>query len=285
LSELLAEHLGLAYDQTPVIADLSLHLPSGRITALVGPNGCGKSTLLRGLARLLVPRRGGVYLDNASIFELSTKGLARRLAILPQGPVAPEGLTVRELVAQGRYPHQRWFQQWREEDERVTRHALALTSMVELAARPVDALSGGQRQRAWIAMALAQETEVLLLDEPTTFLDMAHQLEVLHLLQRLNQEEGRTIVMVLHDINHAARYADHIVAMAGGRVVTSGTPCEVVTPQMLRAVFGVEAHTMLDPERGVPLCIPYGLCPAAKPGAPEFQCPLSAAIPTASRRG
>jgi len=260
VSELRTDHLSLGYDRTTVIDDLDLRLPGGRITALVGPNGCGKSTLLRGLARLLAPRSGTVYLDNASILKLPTKELARRLGILPQGPVAPEGLTVRELVAQGRYPHQKRFQQWREEDERATAHALAMTSMAELAERPVDQLSGGQRQRAWIAMALAQETKILLLDEPTTFLDMAHQLEVLHLLQQLNREENRTIVMVLHDLNHAARYADHIVALSAGKVITSGAPREVVTPQMVHTVFGVEAHIMSDPKSGVPLCIPYGLC-------------------------
>lgn len=265
MSELRAECLSLAYDETAVIADLDLSIPSGRITALVGPNGCGKSTLLRGFARLLPPRGGAVYLDGAAIFRLPTKEVARRLGILPQGPVAPEALTVRELVAQGRFPHQRWFQQWSAEDEWATERALTITGMTELAARPVDELSGGQRQRAWIAMTLAQDTEVLLLDEPTTFLDLAHQLEVLQLLDRLNEEEGRTIVMVLHDLNHAARHAHHMVAMRDGQVVMTGPPEVVMRPDMLRAVFAVEADVIPDPRTGAPLCIPYGLC---DPGAP-----------------
>ncbi len=267
MSELRTERLTLAYEDAPVIADLDLLVPSGRITALVGPNGCGKSTLLRGLARLLRPRGGAVYLDNASIFGMSTKELARRLGILPQGPVAPEGLAVRELVAQGRYPHQKWLQQWREEDERATKRALSITGMEELADRHVDALSGGQRQRAWIAMTLAQETEVLLLDEPTTFLDMGHQIEVLHLLERLNREEGRTIVMVLHDLNAASRHAHRIIAMSEGRVCMAGTPREVVTREMLREVFGVEARMVPDPETGAPLCIPYALRADLDPAA------------------
>lgn len=278
MSDLRTERLTLAYEDDPVVAGLDLLIPSGRITALVGPNGCGKSTLLRGLARLLRPRGGTVYLDGASIFTMPTKELARRLGILPQGPVAPEGLTVRELVAQGRHPHQKWFQQWREEDERATERALSITGMEDLADRPVDALSGGQRQRAWIAMTLAQDTEVLLLDEPTTFLDMAHQMEVLQLLERLNREEGRTIVMVLHDLNAASRYADHVVAISEGRVRAAGTPREVVTREMLREVFGVEARMVPDPETGAPLCIPYAvradlhLDARNRPAAVEDRC-------------
>jgi ABC-type cobalamin/Fe3+-siderophores transport system ATPase subunit len=184
----------------------------------------------------------------------------RRLGILPQAPVAPEGLTVRELVAQGRYPHQSWLQQWRVEDEAAVNRALTITGMAGLAERPADALSGGQRQRAWIAMTLAQETELLLLDEPTTFLDLAHQLEILHLLERLNQEEGRTVVMVVHDLNHASRHARHIIALREGRIAAAGRPAEVITPTILRSVFGVEADIVPDPRTGAPLCIPYGLC-------------------------
>jgi len=254
--------LTLAYDQTRIIEALTLHLPAKGITALVGPNGCGKSTLLRGLARLLKPKDGAVYLNGQSISALPTKELAKQLGILPQAPLAPEGITVRELVAQGRYPHQRWFEQWSEEDERITEWALALTHMHPLAAQPVDALSGGQRQRAWIAMALAQNTRILLLDEPTTFLDIAHQIEILQLLQRLNREEGRTIVMVLHDLNLAARYADHIVAMSVGSVIASGPPMHVLTTEMVRTVFNVEADIVIDPRTGAPLCIPYGLKPS-----------------------
>jgi iron complex transport system ATP-binding protein len=258
-TSLSTQNLALAYDEITIIADLTVSIPHGQITALVGPNGSGKSTLLRGLARLLKPRRGVVLLAGRAIHTLPTRELAKRLGILPQAPVAPEGLTVRELVAQGRYPHQSWLQQWRSEDEAAVNRALAITSMTELAERPADELSGGQRQRAWIAMTLAQETELLLLDEPTTFLDLAHQLEVLHLLERLNQEEGRTVVMVVHDLNHATRHAHHIIALRGGEIAAAGRPAEVVTPAMLREVFGVEADIVLDPRTGAPLCMPYGL--------------------------
>jgi iron complex transport system ATP-binding protein len=259
MSTLTTQNLTLAYDQATIIDGMDLHIPSGQITALVGPNGCGKSTLLRGIARLLAPKGGAAYLDGKAIHRMPTRDLAKQLGILPQSPVAPEGLTVRELVAQGRYPHQSWFQQWAAADETAVLTALALTGMTELADRPVDALSGGQRQRAWIAMTLAQETAVILLDEPTTFLDLAHQIEVLHLLERLNREEGRTIVMVVHDMNHATRHATHLIALRGGAVVAAGPPNAVVTPDLLRAVFGVAADVLPDPRTGVPLCIPYGL--------------------------
>jgi len=256
---LTTEQLSLSYDAVRIIEGLDLEIPRGRITALVGPNGCGKSTLLRGLARLLKPKNGTVLLDGTAIHRVPTKELAKQLGILPQSPTAPEGLTVRELVAQGRYPHQRWFQQWSAEDEQAANKALQITGMTTMADRPVDALSGGQRQRAWIAMTLAQETSILLLDEPTTFLDMAHQIEVLHLLEHLNRDEARTVVMVVHDLNHAARYAHHIVAMSAGQIVAKGAPDVVITPAVVRRVFGVEAEIVLDPRTGTPLCIPYGL--------------------------
>lgn len=259
MSSLHTEQLTLAYDQAVIIAAMDVAIPSGQITALVGPNGCGKSTLLRGLARLLAPRGGAAYLDGKAIHQLPTRELARQLGILPQSPVAPEGLTVRELVAQGRYPHQSWFQQWAADDEAAVLKALELTGMAALAERPVDALSGGQRQRAWIAMTLAQATPVILLDEPTTFLDLSHQIEVLQLLERLNREEGRTIVMVVHDLNHATRHASHLVALKAGAVAAAGPPAEVVTPALLREVFGVEGAVIPDPRSGVPLCIAYGL--------------------------
>ncbi len=249
----------LGYDEAPVIRDLTVEVPAGRITSVIGPNGCGKSTLLRSLARLLKPRGGAVYLDGEAIFNLSTREVARRLGILPQGPTAPEGLTVRELAAQGRYPHQSWLRQWSKEDERAVEKALETTGVTEVADRPLETLSGGQRQRAWISMALAQETETLLLDEPTTFLDMAHQLEVLQLLSRLNHEEGRTILMVLHDLNNAARYSHHVIVLSEGRIFDTGPPEEVVTPGLLREVFHVEADIVADPRTGVPLCIPHGL--------------------------
>ncbi|OAN36330.1 ABC transporter [Chloroflexus islandicus] len=263
---LTTKQLTLAYDHSVIINSMDIAIPAGQITALVGPNGCGKSTLLRGLARLLRPRHGVALLDGRSIHHLPTRELAKRLGILPQSPVAPEGLTVRELVAQGRYPHQSWFQQWSTDDETAVQRALELTGMVELAERPVDALSGGQRQRAWIAMTLAQATPVILLDEPTTFLDLAHQVEVLQLLERLNRAEGRTIVMVVHDLNHATRYAHHLIALKAGAVVAAGPPAAIVTPELLRMVFGVEAAVVPDPRTGAPLCITYGLAEPALAG-------------------
>jgi len=257
-NQLEAQRLTLAYDSAPIILDLNLVIPTGKITVLVGANGCGKSTLLRGLARLLKPRGGTVYLDGTSIFQLSTKALAKRLGILPQGPTAPEGLTVRDLVAQGRYPYQNWFQQWSKEDEFLVEEALITTEMTQLADRALDSLSGGQRQRAWIAMALAQDTDILLLDEPTTFLDLAHQVEVLDLLYELHEQKGRTIVMVLHDLNLACRYADHLVAMRQGQIYAQGTPAEVMTEGTVREVFGLECRVVADPLAGTPMCVPMG---------------------------
>ena len=259
MSKLRTEKVTLSYGEAAVIENLTVEVPEGRITSVVGPNGCGKSTLLRSLARLMKPRGGAIYLDGDAIANLPTREVARRLGILPQSPVAPEGLTVRELAVQGRYPHQSWLRQWSKEDERAVEKALETTGVAELADRPLDTLSGGQRQRAWISMALAQETETLLLDEPTTFLDMAHQLEVLQLLERLNREEGRTILMVLHDLNNASRYSHHVIAISGGKVHDAGSPGEVVTPELLREVFHVEADIVADPRTGIPLCIPHGL--------------------------
>lgn len=250
--------LTLAYDQAIIIEELDLAIPTGKITALVGPNGCGKSTLLKGLGRLIKPRSGVVYLDGQSIAQQSTKAIARQLGLLPQSPVAPEGLTVRELAAQGRYPYQSWLQQWSKADERAVEEALAITEMTELGNRSLDTLSGGQRQRAWIAMTLAQDTDILLLDEPTTFLDLAHQIEVLDLLYELNQTQGRTIVMVLHDLNHACRYADYLIAMRDSCIYAQGTPTEVMTERMVRNVFGIDSRIISDPVVGTPLCIPMG---------------------------
>ena len=258
-SQLRTESLVLGYDETVVIKELSTGVPAGEITSVVGPNGCGKSTLLKSLARLMKPRGGTVYLDGEAIFKRPTGEVAKKLGILPQNPEAPEGLTVRELAAQGRYPHQSWFSQWSKGDERAVEKALETTGVTEFADRPLDTLSGGQRQRAWISMALAQETETLLLDEPTTFLDMAHQLEVLQLLDRLNREEDRTILMVLHDLNNAARYSHHMIALSDGEVFAAGTPVDVMTGELLREVFSVEAEIIPDPRTGIPLCIPYGL--------------------------
>lgn len=257
-SALTTRKLTLAYEDTQIIADLNLAIPGGKLTVLVGPNGCGKSTLLRGLARLLKPRTGMVYLEGTAIHRLPTREVAKRLGILPQGPVAPEGLTVRDLVAQGRYPHQGWLQQWSQEDERMTQDALLTTGMLEFAQRSLDSLSGGQRQRAWIAMALAQNTKILLLDEPTTFLDLAHQIELLDLLHDLNRNQGRTIVMVLHDLNQACRYADHLIAIHQGQVYAQGEPEQVMTTELVKVVFGLEARIIADPITGTPLCIPMG---------------------------
>lgn len=250
-----AENLSLSYDTTPIVQSLDLETPSGRITALIGPNGCGKSTLLRGLARLLKPKVGSVLLKGHAIQTIPTKQLAKELGILPQSPAAPEGITVRELVAQGRYPHQDWFQQWSHADEDALQKALTLTSLTSLADRTIDTLSGGQRQRAWIAMALAQDTDVLLLDEPTTYLDLAHQLEILELLVKLNQE-GKTIIMVLHDLNHAAHFADHLIVLADGQLIAQGTSHEVITEKIVRDVFGVESQVIAHPTTNKPLCLP-----------------------------
>ncbi|MFE7276681.1 ABC transporter ATP-binding protein [Streptomyces sp. NPDC057623] len=254
--DLRAEGLRLAYDERVVVEDLDLAVPSGRITVIVGANACGKSTLLRALARLLRPEGGSVHLDGRSIHSVPTRALAQRLGILPQAPVAPEGLTVIDLVGRGRSPHQTWWRQWSSADEQAVRDALRATSMDDLADRAVDELSGGQRQRAWIAMAVAQGTPVMLLDEPTTYLDLAHQIDVLDLITDLNRQQGRTVVMVLHDLNQACRYADHIVAMKAGRVVGEGTPSEVVTAAMVREVFGLRCVVGEDPVSGTPMVVP-----------------------------
>lgn len=254
--DLRADGLQLGYDDRVVVDGLSLTIPPKQITVIVGANACGKSTLLRGLARLLKPRDGAVLLDGSDIHRLPTKEVATRLGILPQEPLAPEGITVEDLVARGRHPHQRWFRQFSQDDEDAVDAALAATGTVELADRTIDELSGGQKQRVWIALTLAQGTPLMLLDEPTTFLDLAHQVEVLDLLTDLNRDEDRTIVIVLHDLNLACRYADHLVAMRDGSIVAEGTPKEVVTATMVEEVFGLEAQVIDDPLTGTPLVIP-----------------------------
>jgi iron complex transport system ATP-binding protein len=253
---LAAEHVRLAYDDRVVVDDLDLELTEGSFTAIVGPNGCGKSTLLRALGRLLRPTAGQVLLDGRAISRTPTREVAKVLGLLPQTPVAPEGLTVGDLVARGRHPHQTWLRQWSRDDEAVVAEALAWTDMAGLADRPVDALSGGQRQRAWISMALAQGTDLLLLDEPTTYLDLSHQIDVLELVGRLHAERGRTVVVVLHDLNLAARYAKRLVAMKDGALVASGTPDEVLTEQLLADVFDLEARVVPDPVTGTPMVVP-----------------------------
>ncbi|WP_289137991.1 ABC transporter ATP-binding protein [uncultured Brevibacillus sp.] len=259
MERLYTQKLDIGYGELSIVKDLNISIPSGKITALVGANGSGKSTILKTLARIMKPTGGQVFLDGKSIHQQSTKDVAKQLAILPQNPTAPDGLTVSELVTYGRFPHQKGFGSLTKEDKEIVQWAIAMTGMIDFYDRPVDQLSGGQRQRAWIAMALAQGTDILFLDEPTTFLDMAHQLEVLKLLQKLNEEEKRTIVMVVHDLNHATRYAQHMVAISRGTVVAEGSPTEVMTPDMLRKVFNIEADILHDPRTGVPLCLPFEL--------------------------
>ncbi|GIG87186.1 ABC transporter ATP-binding protein [Plantactinospora endophytica] len=254
--ELRADGLRLAYGDRVVVDGLDLVVPAGRISVIVGANACGKSTLLRALARLLNPTAGSVRLDGRAIHSLPTRQVARQVGILPQAPVAPEGLTVLDLVSRGRSPHQTWWRQWSPEDERAVAEALAATGVTELADRPVDELSGGQRQRAWIAMAVAQQTPVLLLDEPTTFLDLSHQIDVLDLVVDLNRRDRRTVVMVLHDLNQACRYADHVIAMKGGRIVAQGAPANVITAELVGEVFDVRCEVSVDPLTGTPMVIP-----------------------------
>lgn len=256
---LAARDLRAGYGARAVLDGVSLEIPRGGITALVGPNGSGKSTLLKALARLLAPTRGAVLLEGEAIASLPTAAVARRLAILPQAPVAPAALTVRELVEQGRYPHVGALRMLRRQDHDAVREALALTGLEPFAHRALDALSGGERQRAWIALALAQDTPVLLLDEPTTFLDVGHQMEVLGLVERLERERGLTVVMVLHDLNQAARHADRMVVLQAGRVVADGPPSEVFEPGMLARVFRIEARVLVDPVTGGRLCVPCGI--------------------------
>ena len=255
---LVVEDVVLGYGDRIVIDGLDLVVQPGRMTAIVGPNACGKSTLLRSVSRLLRPRAGHVLLDGRSVHRVPAKELARTLGLLPQSPIAPDGITVADLVGRGRHPHQGVFSRWRAEDDVAVAEALEATGTIGLADRPVDDLSGGQRQRVWIAMALAQQTELLLLDEPTTFLDVRHQVEVLDLLTDMNRTRGTTTVMVLHDLNMAARYADHLVAMVDGRVHVAGPPGEVLTEECVRTVFGLEARVIVDPTSGTPLMLPIG---------------------------
>jgi len=277
-ASLRAEGVTLGYDGIDIVHGLDVAIPDGRITVIVGANACGKSTLLRGLARLLRPRGGVVLLDGQAISRLPTREVATRLGILPQQPIAPDGITVAELVARGRHPHQRWFRQWSTDDEVAVEAALIATGVSALAGRTVDELSGGQRQRVWIALALAQGTPLLLLDEPTTYLDIAHQVEVLDLLARLNEEDGRTIVLVLHDLNLACRYADRLIAMRAGCVAAEGAPADVVTPELVADVFDLECHVMPDPLTGTPLVLPV---PARRRSSTERNPCLETTTPLA----
>ncbi|WP_333812759.1 ABC transporter ATP-binding protein [Timonella senegalensis] len=254
---LVAENVTLGYDGRTIVENLSLDVPAGKITVLVGPNACGKSTLLKGYSRLLAPTSGAVLLDGADINSLPSTQVARQLGLLPQTPIAPDSITVSDLVSRGRYPHQSWLRRSTAQDDQIVDDSLAAAGVLALAGRRVDELSGGQRQRVWIAMALAQQTDVLLLDEPTTYLDIAYQLEVLDLLMDLNRTRGTTIVMVLHELSLACRYADHLVAMHAGRIVAAGAPSDVVTADLVREVFGVEALVVPDPIAGTPSVVPF----------------------------
>lgn len=250
--------LTLGYDKSIVIEELDLAIPKGTVTVLIGSNGCGKSTLLRALARLLKPISGEIFLADELLSHIPGSEVAKRLSILPQGPNAPEEITVYQLVKQGRYPYQSWFRSWSEDDERMVERALAATGLSSLRYRPLQNLSGGQRQRAWIALILAQNTDIILLDEPTTYLDLSHQIEVLELLQEQNETANKTIVMVLHDLYLACRYADHLVTLKNGQIYAQGKPQDIVTTDMVRAVFGLDCHIIQDPITDTPICIPHG---------------------------
>ncbi|MFT4299177.1 MAG: ABC transporter ATP-binding protein [Aeromicrobium sp.] len=257
-TELIACGVSSGYGRTTIVRDVDLVLPPGRITSIIGPNGCGKSTLLRTLVRLLPASTGEITLDGRPVTSMRLRELAQSVALLPQNPTAPEGLTVRDLVMRGRQPHQPWYRPWSREDDSIVTEALADTGLSDLAERDLDELSGGQRQRAWIAMALAQRTNLLVLDEPTTHLDLAHAVEVLDLVVDLRRSSGRTVVMVVHDLSLAARYSDHLVVMKRGRVYAEGPPAEVLTSELLDDVFGLNARVFADPEDGHPTVAPVG---------------------------
>ncbi|MFC4950491.1 ABC transporter ATP-binding protein [Pseudonocardia sp. GCM10023141] len=260
------EDLTLSYDQRTVVHELSVKIPDTGFTVIVGPNACGKSTLLKALARILKPVSGAVYLDHQLIESYSTKEVARRIGLLPQTSIAPSGITVGGLVSRGRYPHQRLLRQWSPQDESAVSAALELTNTADLAERFVDELSGGQRQRVWLAMVLAQETQVLLLDEPTTYLDIAHQIEVLDLCAELHEERGRTLVAVLHDLNQACRYATHLIVMREGRVLSEGPPEVIVDAELVQETFGIACRVVPDPESGTPMVVPRW---RGRPDAPQ----------------
>lgn len=253
------QSLDISYDDVLIVEELNLGIPAGKITSIIGPNGCGKSTILKAIGRILKSKAGVVYLNGQDISQLATKEVAKKMAILPQTPTAPSGLTVGELIAYGRFPHQKGFGKLTEEDKQIVTWALSVTKLSEFELREVDSLSGGQRQRVWIAMALAQQTELILLDEPTTYLDLAHQLEVLELLQELNQSQGCTIAMVLHDLNLAARFSDYMVAISKGKVICHGAPAEVLLPEVLREAFHIDAQIIIEPRTQRPLCLTYEL--------------------------
>ncbi len=249
--------LTVRYGDKSIIENMNAHIPKGEVTVIIGANGCGKSTLLKSIARILKPHRGDIFIDGANIKSVSSNEIARKMAVLPQSPKAPLGLKVKELVAYGRFPHKKGFGALNKEDFEMIEHALATAGMLEYKERNLEDLSGGQRQRAWIAMSLCQNTEAMLLDEPTTYLDLAHQLDVLSLLSKLNKEQGRTIVMVLHELNNAARFADCMIGMKQGQIVAQGTPEQVMTKENMRIIYGIDAHIIIDPRTGKPIYTSY----------------------------
>ncbi|WP_313339801.1 ABC transporter ATP-binding protein [Sedimentibacter sp.] len=259
MNSIITENLAVAYENNLVVENLDIQIPRGKITTIIGSNGCGKSTVLKAVGRILKPKGGMVYLNGEDIQRLTTKEIAQKMAILPQSPQAPAGLTVGELIAYGRFPHQRGFGKLNTEDKKIIQWALEVTKLTEHETKAVDNLSGGQRQRVWIAMALAQQTDLILLDEPTTYLDLSYQLEVLELLYKLNREQGCTIVMVLHDLNMAARFADYMIAIRCGKIISHGTPQQVMTPQVLKETFNIDAEIVKEPRTGRPACIFYDL--------------------------
>lgn len=259
MARLYTNDLSIGYGDQLIVKELSIKIPDKKITTIIGSNGCGKSTLLKAITRIISPQSGTVILDGENISKENTKLLAKKMAILPQTPESASGLTVGELVSYGRFPYQNGFGRLTKRDIEVIDWALEVTGTIDYKYRPVDALSGGQRQRVWIAMAVAQETDIIFLDEPTTYLDMAHQLEVLELLQRLNTEQGRTVVMVLHDLNQAARFADYLIALKDGEIVKAGNGEEVIHSDVLKKVFQIDAQIGRDPRTNKPMCITYNL--------------------------
>lgn len=251
--------LDVAYEQKYIIKNMNLEIPMGKITMIIGSNGCGKSTLLKIIARILTPRKGEIKLNGLSIKEQAPKEIAKKMAVLPQSPTVPSGLLVKELVAYGRFPYQSALGGLKQEDMDMVNWAMEVTGIADFANRAVDSLSGGQRQRAWIAMALAQETDILVLDEPTTYLDMAHQLEILLLLQKLNREQNRTIVMVLHELNNATKFADYIVGVKEGNVVFKGKPLDVITQENLKTLYGIDAKLQVDETNQYPICVDFDI--------------------------
>jgi len=257
-ARLRGDSLTLGYGKKVVADNLSVAIPDGHFTAIIGPNGCGKSTLLRTLSRLMTPTQGHVYLDGEQIQRFNSKEVARRIGLLAQNATTPGDITVQELVSRGRYPHQPLFTRWRQEDDRAVQRAMQATGVADLALQSVDTLSGGQRQRAWIAMVLAQETAIMLLDEPTTWLDISYQIDVLELLSELNREQGYTLAAVLHDLNQACRYATHLIALRDGKIVAQGAPKEIVTAELIEAVYGLRCMIIEDPVAHTPLVVPLG---------------------------